>query len=373
MGMKFKAAVLHSVGEMLVEECVELGQLGPHDVLVKVRAAGLCHTDLEVIDGSLHLPLPMVLGHEASGIVEEIGTDAQGIAVGDHVILSWNPNCGHCFHCERDQPILCDTYLANTSAGFAFDGHHKLAGANDQPLHQIMFLGAFAEYCVVQDQQAIVIPREMPFDAAALVGCGVMTGVGAAINVAQLRPGMTVMVIGCGAVGLAAVQGAALAGARKIIAVDLNPARLKTAGGMGATCLIDASRELPADRARQLSGGRGVDVVLESAGSEAAFRLSMEAVRPGGQVVWLGKTDVNADVAFRWGSLMQEKRITRSSYGGARPRRDFPFLCDAYLEGRLNIDALISQHITLGEVNQGFERLRRGETIRSVIMFGDKK
>ncbi|MCV6587342.1 MAG: Zn-dependent alcohol dehydrogenase [Marinibacterium sp.] len=365
----FRAAVLHNTHEPLVIEPVQLAPLGPRDVKVRIRATGLCHTDLEVIEGSLRLPLPIVLGHEAAGIVEAIGPDAQGVAVGDHVILSWNPKCGDCFYCDHDLPILCDTYQKNTPAAFAFDRQPKARLRHGGDLHQLMYLGTFGDYCVVQDQQAIPIPRDMPFDAAALIGCGVMTGVGAALNVAQVRPGSSAMVIGCGAVGLAAIQGVALGGAQDIIAVDLNDQRLKAAQQMGATRLVNPRTDAADAVARALTGGRGVDVVLESAGNEAAFRLSMEAVRPGGQVIWLGKTDVDQDVAFRWGSLMQEKRIRRSSYGGARPRRDFPFLCRAYLDGRLNLDGLITQRITLDQINDGFDALRRGDAIRSVILF----
>lgn len=355
----------------MMTETVELAELGARDVLVRVRAAGLCHTDLEVIEGSLRLPFPIVLGHEAAGVVEAKGPEATGVEIGDHVVLSWNPKCGDCFYCDQSLPILCETYLANTPSAFAFDGLPKARLTDGRDLHQLMYLGAFGEYCVVKDQQAIPVPREMPFDRAALIGCGVMTGVGAALNVAEVRPGMTAMVIGCGAVGLAAVQGAVMGGASNVIAVDLNDSRLEAARQMGASHLVNAGQDDPARIARDLTGGRGADVVLESAGNQPAFRLSVEAVRPGGQVVWLGKTDVDKDVAFRWGSLMQEKRIRRSSYGDARPRRDFPFLARSYLEGRLKLDELITQRITLDQINDGFDALRRGESIRSVIVFDD--
>ena len=369
MNLSFRASVLHSVNSPLKTETVEVTGLAARDVLIRIRAAGLCHTDLEVIEGSLNQPLPIVLGHEAAGVVEAVGPEAKNLSVGDHVILSWNPHCGHCFYCDHSLPILCETYLANTPAALAFDGRPRARLSGGDDLHQLMYLGAFGEYCVVQDQQAIPIPHEMPFAQAALIGCGVMTGVGAAINVAQVRPGASVMVIGCGAVGLAAIQGAVLAGSEQIIAVDLRDSRLEAAQRMGATILVNPTRDDPVQIARAHTRGRGVDAVLESAGNEAGFRLSVEAVRPGGQVIWLGKTDVNKDVSFRWGSLMQEKRIRRSSYGDARPGRDFPFLCRAYLEGRLNLDALISQEISLEQINEGFAALKAGSTIRSVIRF----
>ena len=369
MTIDYRAAVLHDVGEPMTIEPVVASDLRRGDVLVRIKAAGLCHTDLEVITGSLRYPLPIVLGHEAAGIIEGLGPEARGLSVGDHVVLSWNPHCGHCFYCERDLPILCESYLAHGPKAVAFDGESRARLGDGRELKQLMFLGAFGEYAVVADHQAIVVPKELPFDRACLIGCGVMTGVGAALNIATIGYGDTVMVIGCGAVGLAAVQGARLAGAGEIIAVDLDAAKLALAERVGATCLVDARRENPIAVAKARTIGRGADVVLEAAGSPASFRTSVEAVRPGGEVIWLGKTDVAHDVAFRWGSLMGEKRIRRSSYGGARPARDFPLLARAYLAGKLKLDELISRRIALGEINEGFAALQRGETIRSVVMF----
>jgi S-(hydroxymethyl)glutathione dehydrogenase/alcohol dehydrogenase len=230
-------------------------------------------------------------------------------------------------------------------------------------------LGSFGEYCIVSDQQAIQVPKEIPFDRACLIGCGVMTGVGAALNLGAIAHGDSVMVIGCGAVGLAAVQGARLAGAGAIIAVDLDLTKLELAAKMGATHGVDARTDDAIAVAKRETNGRGVDVVIEAAGSASAFRVTAEAVRPGGQVIWLGKIDVAKDVSFRWGSLMQEKRIRRVSYGNARPRRDFPLLARAYLDGELMLDELISRRIKLDGINDGFAALRRGETIRSVITF----
>ncbi|MGC2414803.1 MAG: Zn-dependent alcohol dehydrogenase [Stellaceae bacterium] len=369
MTIEYRAAVLHEVGAPMTVETVVAGPLGPGDVLVRIKAAGLCHTDLEVITGSLRYPLPIVLGHEAAGVVEELGPNARGLSVGDHVILSWNPHCGHCFYCDRDLPILCETYLAHGPQAVAFDGTSRTRLGDGRELKRLMFLGAFAEYAVVADHQAIVVPRELPFDRACLIGCGVMTGVGAALNIATIGYGDTVMVIGCGAVGLSAVQGARLAGAGEIIAVDLDTAKLALAERVGATSIVDARAEDPAAIARVKTAGRGADVVFEAAGKPASFRVSLEAVRPGGEVIWLGKTDVAADVALRWGSLMGDKRIRRSSYGGARPARDFPLLARAYLDGRLKLDELISRRIALDEINEGFAALERGEAIRSVVIF----
>src|SRR5690349_8343586 len=367
--LEFRAAVLHAPLTPMSIESVGLTPLKPTDVLVRIRAAGLCHTDLEVIEGSLRYPLPIVLGHEAAGVVERVGDAARGVKPGDHVVLSWNPHCGQCFYCDRDAPILCEQYLQEGPKALAFDGASRARLSDGRSLQQLMFLGSFGEYCVVADQQAIAVPNEIPFDRACLIGCGVMTGVGAALNLNAIAHGDTVMVIGCGAVGLAAVQGARLAGAGTIIAVDRDPAKLKLAAGVGATDGVDVSKEDAVAVGKRLTGGRGVDVVIEAAGSPAAFRNTTEAVRPGGQVIWLGKVDVNNDVSFRWGSLMQEKRIRRVSYGNTRPRRDFPLLARAYLDGELKLDEMISRRIKLEEINEGFAALKRGETIRSVITF----
>jgi S-(hydroxymethyl)glutathione dehydrogenase / alcohol dehydrogenase len=220
MSTRHRAAVLHQARTPLVIESVSVRDPSPLDVVVGVRAAGLCHTDLEVIQGSLRYPLPIILGHEASGVVEQVGAEVDTVKVGDHVILSWNPHCGHCFQCDRGQPILCDTYLKEGPKGLHFDGHSKASLSSGAELMHLMFLGTFAEVCVVPAQQAIVVSKEIPFDRACLIGCGVMTGVGAALNIADIAYGDTVLVLGCGAVGLATLQGAVMAGTRMAIAMD---------------------------------------------------------------------------------------------------------------------------------------------------------
>ncbi|HZB91819.1 MAG TPA: Zn-dependent alcohol dehydrogenase [Stellaceae bacterium] len=366
--MEFRAAVLHRPGEKLTIERVALGALKPGDALIRIRAASLCHTDLEVIEGQLRYPLPIVLGHEAAGTVEALGSGVEGLAPGDPVVLSWNPHCGHCFYCERDEPILCETYLRLGPKAVQFDGTARLtlAGA---PLHHLMFLGSFAEYCVVPAHCAVRVPAAIPFDRACLIGCGVMTGVGAATRIARIGYGASVLVIGCGAVGLSAVQGARLAGAGRIVALDRDAKRLDLARRLGASDVVEAGAGDALAAVRELTGGRGADCVFEAAGSLGAFRLSAEAARPGGEIIWLGKVDVEAEVAFRWGALMGEKRIRRSSYGGARPQRDFPLLAKAYLDGALKLDELVSRRIPLEAINDGFAALKRGEVVRAVVTF----
>src|SRR3954468_5893229 len=288
MPLQYRAAVLHAAQTAMSIETVTAAELKPTDVLVRIRAAGLCHTDLEVIEGSLRYPMPIVLGHEAAGIVERTGPAARGVKAGDHVVLSWNPHCGHCFYCDRDAPILCEEYLGQGPKAVAFDGEARASLADGRQVQQLMFLGSFGEYCIVSDQQAIPVPKEIPFDRACLIGCGVMTGAGAALNLGVIAHGDTVMVIGCGAVGLAAVEGARLAGAGAIIAVDIDPAKLVLAAKMGATHGVDASKQDVVAAGKRETGGRGVGGVPGAAASASAFRVTSEAVRPGGQIIWLG-------------------------------------------------------------------------------------
>src|SRR5258708_30224859 len=288
MTLKYRAAVLHAAQTPMSIETITAAALRPTDVLVRIRAAGLCHTDLEVIEGSLRYPLPIVLGQEAAGVVEQVGPAARGVKTGDHVVLAWNPHCGHCFYCDRDSPILCEEYLGGGPKGRAFDGESRAMLADGRDLQQLMFLGCFSEYCIVSDQQAIPVPKEIPFDRACLIGCGVMTGAGAALNLGAIAHGDTVMVIGCGAVGLAAVQGARLAGAGAIIAVDIDPAKLVLASRMGATHGVDASKDDAVAAAKRETGGRGVDLVIEAAGRASAFSVTSEGGRSRGPLIGIG-------------------------------------------------------------------------------------
>jgi S-(hydroxymethyl)glutathione dehydrogenase/alcohol dehydrogenase len=236
-------------------------------------------------------------------------------------------------------------------------------------VHHYSVTSTHAELTVVPESGPIPIPKEMPLDRACIIGCGVMTGVGAVVRKAKVAPGSSVAVIGCGAVGLNAVQGAKLADAATVIAIDIGLPKLQMAGQFGATQLVDAAAGDVVEQVKALTGGRGADYVFEAAGNSKAFRLAIELCRPGGEVVWLGKVNVNEEVSFRWGSLMGERRIVRSSYGGARPARDFPWLVDEYLRGRLKLDELITRRIRLDEINDGFTMLARGEGIRTVVMF----
>jgi S-(hydroxymethyl)glutathione dehydrogenase/alcohol dehydrogenase len=366
--MRCRAAVLADPNTKLTIDTVEVDEPGPGEVLVRMGAASLCHTDLEVIEGQLVYPMPIVLGHEAAGTIEAVGSGVNPDRRGQRVVLSWNPHCGQCFYCDEGQPILCERYRELGGHAVAFDGKTRLRRGRE-PVHSMFYLAAFAEYAVVTADCAVAIPDEMPLDRACLLGCAVLTGVGTTSRVARVGYGETVTVIGCGAVGLSVVQGARLAGAGRIVAIDVDGAKLDAAVRMGATHTVNASGTDPVAAVRELSHGRGADCVVESAGNESAFRTSVEATRAGGRVVWLGKVGVDEDVAFRWGSLMAEKQITRSSYGGARTKADIPALAQSYLDGTLLLDELITARIHLDEINAGFDDLRAGRSVRSVITF----
>ncbi len=370
--VEFDAAILHQVGQPLELARARIGRLEAGDVLVRIMASGLCHTDLEVIEGSLPYPMPIVLGHEGAGVVEAVGTDVVGLKIGDHVVCSWNPHCGHCFYCERDQPILCEPFTRHQPRGHLLDGRSRLTCAT-APLHHFSVVSSHAQYAVVPSSGAIRVPREIPFDRACLIGCGVMTGVGAATRVAPVQTGASVAVIGCGAVGLNAIQGARLAGAGTIVAIDLAMGRRELARTFGADLAIGASGDDVAEAVKAATDGRGADYVFEAAGNAQGFRLGSEIVRPGGHLVFLGKVNVAQDVSFRWGALMGEKKIVRSSYGGARPQRDFPWRARCYLEGRLKLDELITARLPLARINEGFAAMRRGEGIRTVVLPWDER
>ena len=365
--MNFSGAVLREVGKPLEIEALSLKDLLDQDVVVRVKASSLCHTDLEAIEGALGTPVPFILGHEAAGVVEWVGKSISRLKKGDHVVLSWNPYCGSCYFCQRKQRIICSQYRTNSVKSFNFDGVPRIF-SNENPIHQLMYTGSFSELVVVTEDCAVKVPNEIPFEVACLIGCGVMTGVGAVMNIAKLEPGNTIAVIGCGAVGLSAIQGAKLAKAGRILAIDRDPIKLEQAKEFGATDLLLANENI-IQNCMNMTHQIGFDCVIESAGNESAFQLSVEIVRPGGNTVWLGKVPVNQRVSFRWGSLMGEKRIHRSSYGGSRPEVDFPFLAKAYLSGELMLDEYITSRIDLKDVNQGLARLKLGQDIRSVIKF----
>ena len=366
--MKMKAAVLHSTpGKLSVEE-VDIAEPGPGEVCVKIAASGLCHTDWETMHGYQPVNLPAVIGHEGAGVVESVGPGVTRVKAGDHVACSWSPNCGRCFYCDHGQPILCEVAKGANAKGVLFDGTTRMS-LDGQPVHYYSLVSSHAEYNVIPEQAAVPLRKDFPLDRAALLGCAVMTGYGGAVHAAQIQPATSVVVIGCGAVGLSAVQGARISGASVIVGVDVNPLKLEWAGTFGATHTVDASKEDPVEVVRSLTQGRGADYAIEAAGQNISIRQTLEASRPGARVVILGKTPYGEEVTLPFYTLMGEREIVRTSYGMSRPRVDFPRLADLYMEGRLLLDDMVTQRLPLSEINAGFDALEQGNVARSLVVF----
>lgn len=355
-----RAAVLRSVGAPLEVVDAELAPPGPGHVRVALAASGVCHSDLSVADGTLPLGAPIVLGHEGAGVVAEIGPGVDGLAVGDHVVLSWVPQCGTCWSCTHGDPHLC-TSSAGAARHLTIDG---------EPVQQMMGLGTFATETVVPMSAVVRIPHDVPLAQAALVGCAVLTGAGSALNTADLRPGGSVAVLGCGGVGLNAVQGARLAGATTIVAIDVQPDKLELAARFGATHTVDATRVDPVARVRELTDGMGVDVAIEAIGAQATVDQAVQLARRGGQAVFVGIGGLAVNVSVPALALIRDgKSLTGCYYGSADVRRDVPLLLGHYARGELLLDELISRRIALDEVNEAMALLERGLVTRSVIEF----
>ena len=363
----FQAAVLHRPGSDVRLERVRLTELGARDVLVKVHSAGVCHTDWEVQQGLSSTRTPIVLGHEGAGTVTEIGKDVCDLRVGDSVVFNPFPNCGTCFYCRRSQPMLCEPVIAAHRSGQLPDGTSRLK-LGDQTIGHFLSISSFAEYAVVPANGAVRIPSDMPLDLAALLGCAVLTGAGAVLRIANVRPGESVCVVGCGPVGLNVVQGAKLAGAGAIIAADPDEARREMARLLGATHVADPIAGDLVTVVRALTDGRGVDHSFETAGREAAFQSALDVSRPGGTVTILGKMPPEATVSLRFGSLAGERRIRRSALGGGRGIDDIPLLAAAYLDGRLQLEQLVTARSPLREVNSGLAAAGNGSAIRTVLV-----
>jgi len=363
--MQFKAAVLRQPGMAMPIEQLRLRPLRPHEVLVRMVAAGVCHTDYEAWAGAFPSALPCVLGHEGAGVVERIGDGVKDLCPGDHVVCSIYPNCGTCFYCRRTLPMLCE------SMPVAADSPLRMA--DGAPVGQFLNVSAFAEYAVVPARGAIRIPREMPLDRACLLGCAVITGVGSVLRVADVRHGDSVCVVGCGAVGLNVVQGARIAGASVIVAIDTSANKLEKARQHGATHTALVEGEVPdiVEYVRSLTQGRGADHSFEAAGIVNSLELALLCSRPGASVTVLGKTAADRQIAIRYGAIAGERRIRRSSLGGARAADDFPYYARAYLEGRLLLDEQIDQRIGLDEIDAAMRAIRTGEVVRSVVMLGE--
>jgi len=364
-----RAAVLRAVNEPLAVEDVELEEPGAGEVLVRLEASGVCHSDWNVVTGATPNPMPAVLGHEGAGVVEAVGEGVTEVAAGDHVVLSWLPECGHCRFCVEGRPVLCENAFEAMFDGTLPGGALRLS-QNGAPLYHYSYLSTFAERCVVPEGCCVHVDAGVPFDVAALVGCGIMTGFGAAVNRARVEPGSSVAVFGAGGVGLSAVLGASFAGAAKVIAVDPVPLKRELALELGATDVVDPAASDPVEAIRELTDGRGADYALDTAGAPGLVALAYEAVRRGGTVVAVGIPPLDAEVRLPAPSLpREEKVVTGSFYGSCRPHVDMPRLLGLYKSGRLPLDRLVSRTYSLDEVNEAFAAMNAGEVARAVIAF----
>ena len=360
-----KAAVLREVGKPLEIETVSIGKPGPREVLIRTKAAGVCHSDLHFIEGSYPHPLPAVLGHESAGIVEAVGDEVRTVKVGDHVITCLSVYCGHCEVCLTGHMSLCSSSETKRPKGAEPRLYKE---GTDSRMAQFLNLSSFAEMMLVHEHACVAIRKDMPFDRAALIGCSVTTGVGAVIHTSGVRPGETVAVIGCGGVGLAAINGAAIAGAGRIIAIDRVPGKLALAQTFGATDVIDAGSTDAVKEVLELTGG-GVHHSFEAIGLKATAEQSFKMLRRGGTANIIGMIPVGQMVSVMGAALLGEKRIQGSMMGSNRFPVDMPRLVDFYMSGKLKLDQMISQRIKLEDVNEGFAEMKRGELARSVIVF----
>lgn len=366
-----RAAVLTGLDQPLViRDDVEVDDPQAGELRVRVAACGVCRSDLSMQDGTMPIPTPAVLGHEASGVVEQVGPGVTAIRPGDHVVVSWVPQCGECFFCRRGQPQLCQTSDVVLLAGGQLDGTPRLR-LDGAPLFQMCATGTFSEVTVIPVTSAVKVPDDLPFDVAALLGCAVLTGVGAALNTATIAPGDAVAVIGCGGVGLNVIQGARIAGATTIVAVDVSPAKLAAAQVFGATALVDATRVDPVNAVRDLTAQRGADVAFEALGMAATIHQTVDMTRRGGHAVLVGipPLDVMLSVPAMLGLVLQERTVKGCWYGSSDIRRDIPRLVELYRNGALLLDELVSRRIDLSEVNDAFAAMKAGEVARSVIVY----
>jgi alcohol dehydrogenase len=374
--MKIRAAVLSQMGTpgpyaktrpLAIEE-LDLAPPGYGEVLVKIEAAGLCHSDLSVINGDRPRPLPMVLGHEAAGVVEQLGDGVTDLVPGDHVILVFVPSCGHCPPCSEGRPALCEPGFAANSAGTLLGGARRLS-RNGVPINHLLGCAAFAEYATVSRRSLVKIDKALPMAEAALFGCAVMTGVGAVVNTAQVRAGASTAVIGLGGVGLASVLGAKAAGARQIVAVDLSDEKLELAKSLGATHTFNASASDTVEKIREATSG-GVEYAFELAGSARALESAYKITRRGGTTVTAGLPPPTATMPLSPLNLVAEERTLKGSYiGTCVPSRDIPRYVALYQQGKLAVDRLMTGTLKLDQINEGFDLLHEGKAVRQVILF----
>jgi NDMA-dependent alcohol dehydrogenase len=351
---------------MTVED-VELAAPGPGEVEVRLAASGVCHSDWNVVTGATANPLPAVLGHEGAGVVGAVGEGVETVEEGDHVILSWLPACGRCFYCSRGRQVLCEVAMADMFRGTLPGGTLRLSQNGDH-LYHYSYLSAFAERCIVPEGCCVRIRDDVSLDVAALVGCAVMTGYGAAVTRAGIRPGEAIAIFGAGGVGLSAIMGSKLAGASAIVAVDPFPFRRETALELGATHALDPGADDITAFLREVTDGRGADAAIDSAGAPGVLAQAYAAVRRGGTVVAVGLPPEGTVAQLPASDLAREEKvITGSFYGSCSPQIDMPMLLDLYMDGQLPLDRLISRTYPLEEINEAFAAMNAGEVARAVI------
>lgn len=362
-----KAAVLYEYKKPLVIEDVDLDEPRTGEVLVKIGAAGICRSDRHFMHGDARIKLPAVLGHEGAGTVKQVGPGVTLVKPGDRVILSFVPACGRCKSCLEGHSNLCDTHMA--TSGTLFDGTCRLH-KGDQYITHMGKVACFAEYAVVPETGCIPVSESLPMDKAAMIGCCVTTGVGAALFSAKVQPGSTVAVVGCGGVGLNVIMGAALVNAAKIIAVDIRESQLEFAMKFGATHSVNARDEDPAKRVREITDGFGADYTFEVFGSAETVKTAYEMCRKSGTVTVVGIAPMGAEAGINAVDLVRnEKTIRGTYYGSAHSRTDMPTMVELYRSGKLNLDDLVVRHYTLDQINQAYADMDRGEVGRGAIMF----
>jgi Zn-dependent alcohol dehydrogenase len=353
-------------GQLEVRDDVAVRDPRPHEVRVRIVNAGLCHSDVSVVDGTIPFPTPVVLGHEGAGVVEQVGDAVSKVAVGDHVVLTTLGNCGRCAACDRGQPTHCRDTMGRLSRPFTVGGEKAFSFANT---------GVFTEQVVVNETQAVVIDPEVPLSAACLIGCAVVTGAGAVLNRAKVQPGQSVVVIGAGGIGQSAIQAARIAAAGRVVVVDANPAKEEVARRFGATAFVDASAVAPDDlvEAVKAAGGlpTGADHVVECVGHPGLIRNGIALLDWGGTLTLLGVPKLGTEASFVVNDLYNDKSILGCRYGSTRPHHDIPLLVSFYKDGRLMLDEMVSAVYPLAEVNQALDDLHHGKLNRGVLAVTD--
>ncbi len=358
-----KAAVLRAFNAPLEIEDLVVDNPGPNEVLVRTVASGLCQTEVHWFSGAIPLELPLVGGHEAAGVVEKVGSNVTRVKPGDAVVTSVSLFCGHCEFCLTGRMALCPLKASDRTDS----PEPRLRRPNGEAVHQV-FLGAFAEQMLISENSCVAIDPEMPLDRAALIGCAVTTGAGAVFHSCDVRPGETVAVIGCGGIGLAAINAARIAGAGRIVAVDPVPEKRALAMKMGATDTVDAMGENPLEAIRELTAG-GPHYTIEAAGRPQAAQLAVDAVGRGGTAVLVGVLPQDARVSLGFADLLSGKRVHGCVMGDNRFPIDVPRLIDFYKRGMLDLDTMLAEHISLDQINEGYDKLKSGASARSVIVF----